>query len=137
AAGASFPWDVAHALRESPAGAEGIGDLSVPLAPEGVGERLPYLAARVDRSLPERFDVVGVEVEHRRCSPDAERGEHAQLRKLVGQHHGGVAEPELACISLPLGISMRPRSSAPSARAYHSAAWAASRTTRWGVIACI
>jgi len=49
-------------LRESPAVAEGVGDLPVAFAPEGLGERLPHLRAGLERTLPEIVDVLGAKV---------------------------------------------------------------------------
>src|SRR5438093_156587 len=44
--------DIAHVLREAPPVAEGVGDLTVALAPEGVLAWLPDLRAGVDRPFP-------------------------------------------------------------------------------------
>ena len=74
---------------------EGVGDLGVALSPEGVRERVQHLGAGVEGALPERVHVVGGDVEHDRGAAHAERGEHARFRKLVGHHHGRVAEGEL------------------------------------------
>src|SRR4051794_41882395 len=55
--------NVADVLGEVPAVAEGVGDLAVAVAPEHVAERVAHLAAGVGRALPERIDVVGVELQ--------------------------------------------------------------------------
>jgi len=72
-------------------------------APKDLVKRLSHLGAAVDRPLPERLDIVGVEVQDRGGAADAERREDAQLGKLVGQHDGRVAEPQLDLHQLAAG----------------------------------
>jgi hypothetical protein len=71
--------DVAQVLCKAPAVAEGIGDLTVALAPENVLEWLSDLRAGVDRAFPDRIDVLGVQVQDGGGAADAERREDAQL----------------------------------------------------------
>src|SRR3954447_19915710 len=87
--------DVANALRQAPAVAEGVDDLAVALAPEYVLEWGVNIGAGVERALPERVDVFGREVQSDRCAADRRWGEDAHLGELVGEHDGRVAEGEL------------------------------------------
>jgi hypothetical protein len=86
--------DVAQVLCKAPAVPEGVGDLTVALAPENVLERLPYLRAGVDRAFPERIDVIRIQMQDG-GGADAERRQHAQLGELVRQYHRRVPEPQL------------------------------------------
>ena len=52
-----LPRDIADALGDPPAVPEGIGDLSVALAPERVVQRLPDLRPRTQRTLPDRICI--------------------------------------------------------------------------------
>ena len=83
--------------------AEGIGDLSVALAPEDVLERLAHLSASIECPLPDGVGVIGREVQDGCGAADAERRENTHLRELVGKHHHGVAEPELDLHELAAG----------------------------------
>jgi hypothetical protein len=86
-----------------PAVPEGIGDLPVALAPECVVQRLAYFCAVIERALPGSLGIGGGEMEHG-CGPtDAERGEDAEIRKLIRQHDLCIAEPELELHQLAAG----------------------------------
>src|SRR4029453_13616879 len=80
--------DFPQGLCEAPAGAEGVGDLTVALAPESVLERLPDMRAGIDRAVPQRVDVIRIQVQNGGGAADAERRQDAPLRELVRQHDG-------------------------------------------------
>jgi len=94
--------NVAQVLCKTPAVAERIGDLTVAFAPEGVVEGLLHLRAGVDRTLPDRIDVVRVCVQDR-GGPAAGRREDAGIGELVRKHHCRVSEPQLDLHELPSG----------------------------------
>ena len=73
--------DVAQVLCKAPAVAEGVGDLTVALAPENVLEWLSHLRACVDRAFPDRINVVGVQVQDGGGAANAERREGRPARE--------------------------------------------------------
>ena len=127
--------DVANVLGQAPAVPEGVDDLAVALAPEGVLERGVDVGAGVERALPEHVDVVGRQVQSDRCSADRRWAS----TPISGNSSASmtVVSPKASStyISLPPGSGMRLRSCAPSASTYQAAARPASLTTRWGEMA--
>jgi hypothetical protein len=75
--------------------AEGIDDLPVPFAPEGVLQRLVDLGTSGDGPLPDGVGVVGGDVQRAVGAADRQRGQDVQLGELVGDHYDGVAESQL------------------------------------------
>src|SRR5215210_3150119 len=56
--------DVAQVLGEPPAVTEGVGELSMAVAPELIPQRVQHLGTRVHRAPPERIHVLAGEVQH-------------------------------------------------------------------------
>ena len=95
--------DVADDLRQAPPVAERVGDLAVLLAPERIPERLQDVGARLECATPERLDVLAVEMQGPSRSRRSTGREHAEIRELVREHHGRVAEPQLDLHQLSAG----------------------------------
>src|SRR4029453_9880502 len=87
--------DVAEVLGEAPAMTEGVDDLPVTVAPEGVLQRGVDLGTGGERPFPETVDVVSLDRQGAVRPAERQRREHAPLRELVRDHDGRVAEREL------------------------------------------
>ena len=86
---------VAQALGEVPAMAEGVRELTMALAPEGLGELVPDRGARLHRARPRRIDVLDVQLQDRGRAADGQRRDDARVGELAGDMHDGVAELHL------------------------------------------
>jgi hypothetical protein len=95
---------VGRGAGAAPAPSDGrrVGDLPVPLAPD-IAKRLPHLGAAVERPLPERLDIVGVEVQHRGGAADAKRRKDAQL----GKTHRPASRPSRRTTARPASTCRR------------------------------
>jgi hypothetical protein len=72
--------------------AEGIDELAVAVAPEGVAQRHQGLGAGGHGALPYRIGVAHVEVHDDRRALEGERPAAAVVGKIVAQHEHGIAD---------------------------------------------
>jgi hypothetical protein len=66
---------------------EGVGELSMAIAPELVLQRVQDLRARIHRACPKGVHVLGVEVQHGGRAAHGLRRDDVHLRELVSHHH--------------------------------------------------
>jgi hypothetical protein len=121
---------VADALGEVPAVAEGIGELSVALAPERIGELVADLGAGAERSA----STSSVSICSTVAVPPMVSGETMPASgNSLPTCTGDPAMSSSTVMTAPPGSGIRSRSCAPKAFAYQAAASAASGTTMWAL----
>jgi hypothetical protein len=88
-------WHVAQVLSDVPAMPERVLELTVPVAPEHVRQRLTNRCARRHRLCKHRFGVRDVEGQHHRRAANRGWGEHPHLGELISDVQQAVANPQL------------------------------------------
>jgi AraC-like DNA-binding protein len=88
-------WHVAYMLSDVPAMPEWVLELTVPVAPEHVGERLTNRRARPHRLREHGLGVSDVEGQHHRRAANRGWSEHPHLGELVGEVQQAVGNPQL------------------------------------------
>ncbi|HEV8459306.1 MAG TPA: hypothetical protein VGQ38_01240 [Gaiellaceae bacterium] len=86
-------WDVPNVLADVPSVTEGILDLTVPVAPKHVLDRLADTCPCGDGPREHGISVSDFERENNGRTANRRRSKHAHLRELVGEMQNGVVDP--------------------------------------------